>query len=52
LRDFYAAVCGWSPQDVKMGDYSDYTMRASSDGVAVAGVCHAKGENVVLPLDG
>lgn len=49
LRDFYAAVCGWSPQDVKMGDYADYTMRASATGEAVAGVCHAKGKNTGLP---
>ena len=49
LRDFYSAVVGWTPQDVKMGDYADYTMRASADGEAVAGVCHAKGTNVGLP---
>jgi hypothetical protein len=49
LRDFYSAVVGWSPQDVKMGDYADYTMRASADGEAVAGVCHAKGTNVGFP---
>lgn len=29
LRDFYAAVAGWSPQDVKVGDYADFTMRTS-----------------------
>ena len=49
LRDFYSAVVGWTPQDVKMGDYADYTMRASADGEAVAGVCHARGTNVGLP---
>ena len=49
LRDFYAAVAGWSPQDVKMGDYSDYTMRTSETGEAVAGVCHARGSNVGIP---
>ena len=49
LRDFYSAVVGWTPQDVKMGDYADYTMRASGTGEAVAGVCHAKGNNVGLP---
>ena len=49
LRDFYAAVCGWTPQDVKMGDYSDYTMRAAATGEAVAGVCHAQGTNTGLP---
>ncbi|MDA1081366.1 MAG: VOC family protein [Gemmatimonadetes bacterium] len=49
LRDFYAAVCGWTPQDVKMGDYADYTMRTAETGEAIAGVCHAKGKNSGLP---
>ena len=49
LRDFYASVVGWTPQDVKMGDYADFTMRSSATGEAVAGVCHAKGSNVGLP---
>lgn len=49
VRDFYAGVVGWTVQDVKMGDYSDYTMRSSATGEAVAGVCHAKGTNVGLP---
>jgi len=30
-----------------MGDYSDYCMNAN--GQAVAGVCHARGENAELP---
>lgn len=46
VRDFYAAVVGWTVQDVKMGDYADYTMRTSESGEAVAGVCHAQGTNV------
>ncbi|MBM4193981.1 MAG: VOC family protein [Gemmatimonadetes bacterium] len=49
LRDFYSAVAGWSSQDVKMGDYADYTMRASADGEAIAGVCHARGSNTGMP---
>lgn len=48
VRDFYAAVTGWTVQDVSMGDYSDYAM-ADANGEAVAGVCHARGENADLP---
>ena len=47
IRDFYAAVVGWSPQPVAMGGYSDFTMHA--DGDPVAGVCHARGGNADLP---
>ena len=51
-RDFYEEVVGWSVQDVDMEDaggrYSDYAMCAS-DGGAVAGVCHARGVNRILP---
>lgn len=48
LRDFYAAVVGWEPADVSMGDYADYNMLAS-DGTPAAGVCHARGVNANLP---
>ncbi len=27
LRDFYTHVVGWSPEEVPMGDYRDYSMR-------------------------
>jgi uncharacterized protein len=47
LRDFYAAVVGWTPKPVKMGDYADFTMNA--DGEAIAGLCHARGGNADLP---
>src|SRR5204863_1219049 len=49
LRDFYAAVVGWKPSEVKMGDYADYCMNDPGSGSAVAGVCHARGENANLP---
>ena len=49
LRDFYCAVVGWTPQDVKVGDYTDFTMRTSETGEAVAGICNAKGANTGLP---
>ena len=48
IRDFYAAVVGWSPRPVSMGDYEDYSMVAGED-APVAGVCHARGGNRDLP---
>ena len=26
LRDFYAKVVGWKPEDVSMGEYDDFNM--------------------------
>lgn len=48
LRDFYAAVIGWTPDPVPMGEYSDYAM-TTADGTGVAGVCHARGPNAGIP---
>jgi predicted enzyme related to lactoylglutathione lyase len=48
LRDFYAAVAGWTSQPLSMGDYADYVM-AAPDGSPQAGVCHARGQNAGLP---
>ena len=41
LRDFYAAVVGWTPGAVDMGEYSDFTM-SDSGGTARAGVRDAR----------
>jgi uncharacterized protein len=49
LRDFYADVIGWRPEPVDMGGYADFTMTDPTSGVAVAGVCHARGGNAGLP---
>jgi predicted enzyme related to lactoylglutathione lyase len=49
IRDFYATVVGLEPEDVGMGDYSDYTMKMPATGEPVAGVCHARGSNAELP---
>ena len=49
LRDFYQAVTGWTPSPVQMGDYHDFCMHPPGDPQPVAGICHAKGENVGLP---
>lgn len=48
VRDFYAAVTGWTVHDTPMGDYSDYTM-IDSTGEPAGGVCHARGSNADLP---
>jgi len=48
IRDFYAAVMGWRPEPVAMGDYSDFNM-CDAEGEAAAGVCHARGQNAGLP---
>ena len=48
IRDFYSAVVGWTPGEVDMGKYKDYSMH-SSDGVPTSGVCHARGANADLP---
>ncbi|MBT8144944.1 MAG: VOC family protein [Gammaproteobacteria bacterium] len=47
MRDFYAAVAGWQPEAVDMGEYADFNMTAA--GTPVAGVCHARGGNAGLP---
>ena len=53
VRNFYAAVIGWEPQDVSMGEYSDYCMAPPkdnrTDGHPVAGICHRRGANADLP---
>ena len=49
LRDFYGAVVGWRPEDVDMGDHSDFNMTLPATGEPVAGVCHALGSNADLP---
>jgi len=48
VRDFYAAVAGWTWAPVAMGDHEDYEMRDVS-GRTVAGICHARGANAGLP---
>jgi hypothetical protein len=49
VRDFYAKVVGWKAEDLEVGGYSDYVMRDSQEGTAVAGICHAQGINKGLP---
>lgn len=47
VKDFYAAVAGWKPEPVSMGEYNDYNMTV--DGTPKAGVCHKKGPNADIP---
>lgn len=49
IRDFYAAVVGWTPQPLDMGGYADFVMATPGDGTGVAGVCHARGANAGIP---
>jgi predicted enzyme related to lactoylglutathione lyase len=47
IRDFYASVVGWASEPVSVGGYSDFVM--TSEGGEIAGICHARGANAVLP---
>ncbi|MDH4108113.1 MAG: VOC family protein [Gammaproteobacteria bacterium] len=49
LRDFYAHVVGWKPENVDMGTYSDFNMTMPESGIPAAGICHARGSNAGLP---
>ena len=49
VRDFYAAVVGWTPDPFDMGGYADYFMKSPESGEPMAGVCHARGQNAELP---
>jgi predicted enzyme related to lactoylglutathione lyase len=49
VRDFYREVAGWTPTEVPMGGYSDFCMTPRGETEAVAGVCHARGQNTGLP---
>jgi predicted enzyme related to lactoylglutathione lyase len=48
LRDFYAAVVGWSVENVPMAGYDDFCMKDAS-GSPRAGVCHSRGPNAGVP---
>jgi predicted enzyme related to lactoylglutathione lyase len=45
---FYNAVVGWKVTPFDMSGYRDFCVE-STDGKTVAGICHARGENVDLP---
>jgi len=37
-------VTGWTASELDMGGYADYLMTPPGASVAVAGICHARGE--------
>lgn len=49
LRDFYAKVVGWKPENVAMDGYADFNMTMPASGIPAAGICHARGGNAQLP---
>jgi len=49
VRDFYAAVVGWTHQPIEMGGYCDFVMLSPGTGDAAGGICHARGKNADLP---
>ena len=49
LADFYAKVVGWKPDQVSMGEYSDFNMIMAGSSEPAAGICHARGSNAELP---
>lgn len=49
VRDFYAAVAGWTAQEVDMGGYADYAMVPPGGQNAVAGICWKRGTNAAIP---
>lgn len=49
VRDFYAAVAGWTAVPIDMGGYDDYAMVPPGGGAPVAGICHRRGPNQDLP---
>ena len=49
VKEFYAQVVGWKPEEVPMGSYSDYNMTLPETGTPATGVCHRKGTNEAAP---
>lgn len=49
IRDFYAAVVGWTSEPFATGGYDDYFMIPAEGATPVAGICHARGESAALP---
>jgi len=49
IRNFYADVVGWGFTPVRMDGYEDFAMTARQSGMAVSGICYARGVNADLP---
>ena len=52
IKNFYRKAIGWEMTEVNIGEYSDYSMVEPSTGKTVAGICHARGSNANLLLNG
>ena len=50
VRDFYKKVVGWQHEDVSMGEYNDYVMKANSEDGGTSGICHSRGINANVPV--
>jgi hypothetical protein len=50
IREFYSSVVGWKAEPVDMGGYADFNMMMPGSSEPAAGICHARGGNVDLPL--
>ena len=49
VRDFYAAVAGWTHVDVEVEGHSDYAMVPPGAADPAAGICHQLGANANIP---
>ena|SRR5437868_6766655 len=49
VRAFYESVVGWNADTFDMGGYNDFCMKSPGGRKTVAGICHARGDNVGLP---
>lgn len=49
VRAFYETVVGWKATPLSMGDYNDFCMSPAGSDDAVAGICHARGQNTGVP---
>ena len=52
IRDFYSAVVGWTSAGEDMGGYEDYNMIPAGSADGIAGICHARGSNAAIRLNG
>jgi uncharacterized protein len=49
VSQFYQAVAGWTRSAVDMEGYQDFCMHPPGADSPVAGICHARGNNIGLP---
>ena len=49
VSQFYQAVAGWTRSAVDMEGYQDFCMHSPGADSSVAGICHARGNNIGFP---